>query len=555
MKSHIIRALLICSAFCCLWISAYGQTDSLAAEEVKQDISTKKIYMPMPVAPFYDTLFYVNYGIGSFSSYERAESVTEKIRDASKDKNGFLFDSLYVLTEGASVEIVYRNSIIMAVTETDATIMETTQMTLALEYENIIRNAIVQHLKDTAWQTILLRVLWVLLIVVAQYFLIRIINRLFRKIADKIRQLKGGKIKSIKIRSYKLLDEEKTAQFIVFLLNIVRYLIIFLSLYISISLAFSIFPATRGIANALFGYVLTPVKSMFYSIVGFIPNLITIIIIVLVFRYLVRGLRFLTGEIAKGRLKLKGFYPDWAHPTFNIVKILLYAFMFILIFPYLPGSESEIFQGVSIFIGVVFSLSSSSIINNVMSGFVLTYMRPFKVGDRIKIGDVVGNVVEKTPFVTRIRTPKNEEVTIPNSSVMSAQTFNYSQSARSYGLVLHTELTFGYDTPWQQIHELLLNAAKQTPDVLEEPKPFILQTALNDFYAQYQLNVYISDADKMPRIYSDLHQNIQDTFHEAGLELTTPHYQSSRDGNKSTLPTSYLPDGYQAPPFRVRVEK
>jgi len=182
-------------------------------------------------------------------------------------------------------------------------------------------------------------------------------------------------------------------------------------------------------------------------------------------------------------------------------------------------------------------------------------MRPFRVGDRIKIGEIVGNVMEKTPFVTRIRTPKNEEVTIPNSTIMSAQTFNYSQSARSYGLILHTEVTFGYDTPWQKVHEFLLDAAKRTSDVLETPKPFILQTALSDSYAEYQLNAYIEDADKMARIYSDLHQNIQDTFNEAGLELTTPHYQAHRDGNKSTLPTSYLPDGYQAPPFHIKMEQ
>jgi small-conductance mechanosensitive channel len=350
------------------------------------------------------------------------------------------------------------------------------------------------------------------------------------------------------------LDEEKTTSFIIFLMKIVRYLIIFLSLYLSISLAFSVFPATRGIANILFGYVLMPVKSMFYSVVKFIPNLITIVVIVLIFRYLIRGLRYLAEEIDKGRLTLKGFYPDWAHPTFSIVKTLLYAFMFVVIFPYLPGSDSDVFKGVSIFIGVVFSLGSSSVINNVMSGLVLTYMRPFKVGDRIKIGEIVGNVIEKTPFVTRIRTPKNEEVTIPNSSIMSAQTFNYSESARTCGLILHTELTLGYDIPWRQIHELLLNAAKRTPDVLKNPKPYILQTALDDFYVEYQLNVYTNDADKMPRIYSALHQNIQDVFNESGVEIMSPHYQAHRDGNQTTIPASYLSKDYQAPPFHVKIE-
>jgi len=309
-------------------------------------------------------------------------------------------------------------------------------------------------------------------------------------------------------------------------------------LYLSIPLAFSAFPATKNIATVLFSYVLMPFKAIFSGIIGFIPNLITIVVIIFVFRYLIKALRFLTEEISKGRLAIKGFYPDWAYPTFNIVKTLLYVFMFIVIFPYLPGSESKVFQGVSVFIGIVFSLGSSSIIGNIVSGLVLTYMRPFKVGDRIKIGDLIGNVVEKTPFVTRIRTPKNEEVTIPNSNIMSAQTFNYSQSARSYGLILHTTAGLGYDTPWRKAHELLLEAAKRTPDVLENPKPFILQTALDDFYVNYQLNVYVADADKMSQIYSDMHQNIQDVFNEAGIELLSPHYQANRDGCITAIPAS-----------------
>jgi small-conductance mechanosensitive channel len=260
-------------------------------------------------------------------------------------------------------------------------------------------------------------------------------------------------------------------------------------------------------------------------------------------------------EITKGRLTIKGFYPDWAYPTFSIFKTLLYAFMFVCIWPLLPQHETDIFKGVSVFIGVLFTLGSTSIIGNLFSGLVLTYMRPFIIGDRIKIGDLVGNVVEKTPFVTRIRTPKNEEVTIPNSSIMSAQTFNYSESARTYGLILHSTFTFGYDTPWRKKHEMLLEAAKRTPDVQETPKPFILQTALDDFYAEYQLNVYVIDADKTALIYSNLHQNVQDVFNENGVEITSPHYRANRDGSHAAIPVSYLPDDYKAPPFSVKIEK
>jgi len=206
-KSHIIRTLLICGILLCLSVAVHGQNDSLAtAGEVKQDIFTKKTYTSTPVAPFYDTLFYINDGIGAFTAHERATAITERIRSMGKDKDGFCLDSLSVLTGGSSVEIVYRGATIMAITETDAFLAEKTQMTLALEYEKAIQNAIIQHKKDTAWLTILLRILAILLIIAAQYFLIKIINRLFRRISDRVKKLKGKAIKTIKVKSYKLLD-------------------------------------------------------------------------------------------------------------------------------------------------------------------------------------------------------------------------------------------------------------------------------------------------------------------------------------------------------------
>jgi len=537
-KLSIIKLILLFGIALFLNVAAYSQNDSLPIESAQKSVSLKKMYNPEPVAPFRDTLFFIRTGIGSFTARDRAVAVTERIRNFNKEMGRFDADSLMVFNEAGVVCIAYQDLIIMTISEGDAALIGKTPLALAQDYENIIKNAIVQHEKKTYWVNILWRGLLALFIVGAQYFLIKMINRIFRKISAKIEKLKGTKIKAIYIKSFKVMGEESTIKFIHFLLKILRYLIIFMMLYITVLLLFSIFPATKNIATALFGYVWKPLKVMLLSIAGFIPDLIRIILIVIIFRYIIKGLRFITEGISKERLKIKGFYPDWAHPTFNIIRILLYAFMFVLIFPLLPGSSTRIFQGVSVFIGVILSLGSTSVINNLMSGLVLTYMRPFKEGDRIKIGDVVGNVMEKTPFVVRVRTPKNEEVTIPNSGIMAAQTFNYSESARNFNLILHTEVTFGYETPWRQVHDLLLNVAKQTPDVLEDPKPFILQTALDDFYVKYQLNVYVIDADKMPRIYSALRQNIQDIFREADIELMSPHYHAYRDGSKTTVPVS-----------------
>jgi small-conductance mechanosensitive channel len=181
-------------------------------------------------------------------------------------------------------------------------------------------------------------------------------------------------------------------------------------------------------------------------------------------------------------------------------------------------------------------------------------MRPFKVGDRVKIGDVTGDVLEKTMLVTRIRTIKNEDVTVPNSTILSASCVNFSSNTRpeDTGLILHTTVTIGYDTPWKKMHEALVEAAHRTDLLEKSPEPFVLQTSLDDFYVSYQLNVYTKEPNKQAVIYSQLHQNIQDACNEAGIEIMSPHYQSMRDGNATTIPPDYLPKDYEAPPFTVR---
>ena len=272
------------------------------------------------------------------------------------------------------------------------------------------------------------------------------------------------------------------------------------------------------------------------SIVEYIPNLFTIFVIYFVIKYVVKGLRYFADEIENEKLKIGGFYADWAQPTFHIVRFLLYAFMVALIYPYLPNSDSGVFQGISVFVGLIVSLGSSTVIANIIAGLVITYMRPFKIGDQIKLNDTLGNVIEKTPFVTRLKTPKNEVVTIPNSFIMSSHTTNYSASARNYGLIIHAEISIGYDVPWRKVHQLLIDSARSTPGVLAAPEPFVLETALNDWYPVYQINAYINDADRLAAIYSDLYQQIQDHFNAADIEIMSPHYIAQRDGNESTIP-------------------
>jgi len=239
-------------------------------------------------------------------------------------------------------------------------------------------------------------------------------------------------------------------------------------------------------------------------------------------------------------------------PTYKIVRFFILAFALTVAFPYIPGSKSEAFKGVSIFLGVLFSLGSTSTISNVMAGLSITYMRAFKVGDRVRIGDTVGDVIDQSLLVTHVRTIKNEDVTVPNSMVLGAHIVNYSARAKEEGLILHTAVTIGYDAPWRTVHELLVESARKTPCILVTPAPFVLQTALNDFYVTYELNAHTDEPRQMVNTYSALHRHIQDTFNEAGVEIMSPHYAQLRDGNRTAIPDAYLPKEYV--PRSIRVE-
>jgi small-conductance mechanosensitive channel len=364
-------------------------------------------------------------------------------------------------------------------------------------------------------------------IVVVQCFLIWGVWILFRLLTAKALKYGEEKFKPIAIKKFRLLSKEQMLEGCSFLLRIAKYLFTAFQLFITIPIIFTLFEFTREWASTLFDYILSPLKRIALGVVGYIPNFITLIIILLIVRYVLRTLRYFAMGVEKGRLTLAGFYPEWARPTFNILRVLIYAFTVAVVYPYLPGSDSAIFQGVSVFVGIIFSLGSSSAIGNVVAGLVITYMRPFKIGDRIKLGDITGFVVEKSPIVIRVRTHKNEYVTIPNITVLSSTTVNYntSQDVDEEGLLLHAEVTMNYCVPWRKMHEILIEAALKTPRTMKQPKPFVLQTALDDYYCRYEINVYTKEVDRVPAIYSDLYQNLQDGCAEAGIDLTAPAYQ------------------------------
>jgi small-conductance mechanosensitive channel len=366
-----------------------------------------------------------------------------------------------------------------------------------------------------------------LAIIAGQVLFIWFIWFLFKRLNKKIEDAESEKIKPLYINKFRILSAKQVVKAVQVILKVLKYLITVIQLFLTIPIIFSLFSATKNLASVLFGYILNPIKKIVLGAVEYIPNLFTIVIIIIITRYVLKTLKYFASQIEKGKLKIPGFYTDWAAPTLRISQVLLWAFTIAVIYPYLPGSDSKAFQGVSVFIGIIFSIGSTSAIGNLVAGLVITYMRPFKLGDRVQIKEITGFVVEKNLMVVRLKTHKNEYVTFPNLIILGSNIINYNTSSDEdeEGLIIYAEITFGYATPWQAIHDILINAALNTEYIQKRPKPFVLQTKLDDFYASYQINCYTKEVSKIPGIYAALYANIQNGFHEAGLDMTAAHYR------------------------------
>ncbi len=510
--------------------------DSLREVKKRQRIdSLRQVTQGSPLIVEGDTLLVIYARKGGLQPEARTKSAQKKILEVGKSLK-FVPDSIYVFDSEESTDVMAGETVILSVTHLDALWNNTDRVELANRYSEIIRKK-VQELHDSyGIQQKMNSFGLAMLILVVQILLIMGTHLFFNRWKMRLTRILLRNIKPIRIKDYTLFDTHRVGVAIIVLMNVFRFVLVLLQLLVSIPLIFSIFPETKTVTYTILGYVLSPMKDIFFAVVNYLPDLFKIIVIIICFRYLLKVIRFFANEIASGKLKINGFYADLAMPTYSILRVLFYSFMLVMIWPLLPSSNSEIFQGVSVFIGVIVSLGSTSIVGNVMSGLVMTYMRPFRIGDYIRFGDTEGEVVEKSMLVTRVRTRKNEIVTIPNSNMMSSQTSNFSSSAQRYGVIVHTKITIGYDEPWKKIERLLLDAAEATEGIKKHPKPYVRVTSLDDFYVEYEINGYTDRAKTLPTVYSALHSNILDHFHGAGVEIMSPHIEAHRDNLPLQIP-------------------
>ena len=514
-----------------------AKEDSLRQVARKARVDSLRNVTPgAPLVVDGDTLLVIYARKGGMLPEARVSAAKSKIYEVGKRLTMFV-DSLYVFDSEVSSDVMVGEDVLLSVTDLDALWMGMERVELAETYREVISKKVDQLHETYGLQQKLQSLGWVALIIAVQVLLIWFIVWLFRRWKFSVTRKLLGRIKSVVIKNYPLLDTHRLGVAIIFIFNLVRLLLILLVVLVGLGFMFSFFPETKTVTYTVVGFIWNPLSDILKSVVAYLPNLFKIIVIIICFHYLLKLVRYFANEVASGRLKINGFYADWAMPTHTLLRVLLYSFMLVMIWPLLPNSDSEIFQGVSVFIGVVVSLGSTSVVGNVMSGLVMTYMRPFRIGDFIRFGDTEGEVIEKSMLVTRIRTRKNDIVTIPNSNMMSSQTSNYTFSAQRYGIIVHTKITIGYDEPWKKIESLLVQAAENTDGIKRHPKPFVRITALDDFYVEYEINGITDRAKTLSTVYSALHQQILDTMHGAGVEIMSPHIEAQR----SELPLQIPP--------------
>ena len=495
-------------------------------------------------------MFRVHQNLGAASAEMRAERISAALEELAKAQD-FNPQDIKANEEGGVATVRYGDQLIVTINDAEAKGTGLPRKALAMQYARLLQEKLPvvreQHTPRYLWRAAAKAAATVLV-----YFaLVWLLLAVTRWVTKLLQTSAKAKIKGIKIQQSEILRGERLAALLVSVARTVRNVAIAVLTYLTLAKAFSFFPWTREHGERLLGYITGPLASMGNALLNYLPKAFYIFVILVAIHFVQHFVRIIAVEIERGRIRFPNFYPEWAQPTYKIVRILIYAFAAVLIYPYLPGESSPAFKGITVFLGVLFSLGSTSAVANFVAGVILIYTRGFRVRDWVTIGENTGEVVQTSMLATHLRTIRNEEITIPNSVVLGSFVTNFSLQAKEQGVVLHTSVTIGYDAPWRTIHKLLIDAALKTKYILHQPAPFVLQADLQDSYVKYEINAYTDHPLLMPYIYSDLHANIQDSFYEAGVEIMSPIFHALRDGNRTAIPDMYLPRDYQPKAFRV----
>lgn len=513
-----------------LLINNEKNTPSITNSSTTNEKEIEKLRNKMrgrPIVFEKDTLYYLYTSYGPYDIDTRLKYVEEKLKELYNDPY-FVADSIKIKPAGDYLSVMYNDKTITGISMVDALWENSSQTELAQRYANIIKNTIVKYKEQNSLKSVLIRLAELLLVLFIAFILVWAINRLFDFLKKIALNSEHRFLTSIRIRNYDFIKKPGIVKALVKLLAILRIVFLLFLLITIIPLIFDIFSSTQYLSKIIVQWISEPIKNVGIAIIGYLPHLFYIVIIAVITHYVLKILCFFALEIERGILKIKGFHPEWAHTTYVLARMMLWVLALVIMFPHLPGSDSDAFKGISIFLGVLISLGSSSAISNAIAGIVISYMRPFQVGDWIKSGEIIGAVIEKNALVTRLKTINNEDITIPNSAILSGATMNFTSIGKEIGLALNVQVKVRYDYSDNLVEELLIEAALKTNGISPKPHPYIFQISLSELNAVYELNAYTFHPENMYFIKSDLTKNIQSTFRQANIEIFSTQYVEIR---------------------------
>ncbi|MFZ4463965.1 MAG: mechanosensitive ion channel family protein [Bacteroidales bacterium] len=492
------------------------------ASDIENEFSDEN-QLVAPVKVDGKVLFKVR-GISSYTADQRALAISTRIIKVAADTT-ITTDSLKILADKDLHQIFCGETLIMNVYEMDAKLEKISRGMLAEAKKNKIIETIKSYRNDRSVDSLVSKSVHAL-IAAALLILIMIgLLWLIKKINIRIQERYKTSINSVDDKSFNLIKSDQLWKAFQIVFRTLKVIIIVVVLAVFLQYILSLFPWTNNIAAYTLELILNPILIITKNFVKFLPSLAFLVVIFIITRYLLKLIKLFFTGIGQGAIEIKDFDPDWAIPTYNILRIVIIAFAVIIAYPYIPGSESMAFKGVSVFIGLLFSLGSSSFISNVIAGYSLTYRGAYKIGDRIKVGETVGIVIEQKLLATRLRSLKNEVIIIPNFVLLNSNIVNYNSKAKELGLILHTTVGIGYETPWRQVDAMLKLAADRTSGLLKKPEPFVLKQSLGDFAVNYEINAYCNDVPNIQFHYNELHQHILDVFNENNVQIMTPAYE------------------------------
>lgn len=549
---HLLRGIHVGAAMLLLLLSTGGMSpawadsgspvdnpDALSPEHVGASVRTEPVLLD-GVA-----MFRVR-GVTSYPAEERAAQVAGRIVAIARDDK-IAVEDIRVEEKPLGSEIVAKGMPIIMVVDADARVEGLERRMLAEVYRTSIARAITNYRSAREPRALARSAAFSLAAIGVMVILLYGLFRLYRLLDYKLTRYYRTRLDDLEVEGFKVLQAEQMWAALRGMLGGAHALLGLTCGFVVLQFSLAQFPPTRAAAAGLLNVVVSPLVTMGRGLLATIPDLVFLAILVVITRFVLRTVKLFFSAVQQGSVKLSGFDADWGLPTYRIVRILVIAFALVVAFPYIPGSHSDAFKGISLFIGVIFSLGSSSFISNIIAGYAMTYRRAFALGDWIQVGQDLGEVTSIRMQVTHMRSTKNEEIIVPNSTILSVNVVNYSRLAKTTGLILHTTVGIGYETPWRQVEAMLLMAAERTPAVKREPAPFVLQTSLGDFAVTYELNAYCDDPSAMKRIYTDLHRNILDVFNEYGVAIMTPAYESDTPQPKMVPPEQWYAAPAKAP--------